>query len=114
MLNQVVLVGRLVEKPEILKTEEKSVTYITIAVPRSFKNENGEYETDFFKVVLWNAVAENTTEWCNKGNMIGIRGRLQKSLEDDELQIVAERVTFLSSKKKEEKPENDGTAIVCD
>ena len=114
MLNQVVLVGRLVEKPEIIKMEEKSVAYVTIATPRSFKNENGEYDTDFFKVALWNTVAESTAKWCNKGEVIGIRGRLQKLPEDDELQIVAEKVTFLSSKKKEEKPEDDGTAIVCD
>ena len=48
MLNQVVLVGRLVRNPELRMTENrKNVTTITLAIPRSFKNMNGEYDTDF-------------------------------------------------------------------
>ena len=48
MLNQVVLVGRLVKDPELVETENnKKISRITIAIPRSFKNMNGEYETDF-------------------------------------------------------------------
>ena len=48
MLNQTVLVGRLVRDPELRETESGSkVTYITLAVPRSYKNVNGEYDTDF-------------------------------------------------------------------
>lgn len=48
MLNQIVIVGRLVRDPELRQTEGgKKVTNITLAVPRSYKNSNGEYETDF-------------------------------------------------------------------
>lgn len=48
MLNQVALVGRLVKDPDIKKTENnKEILKITLAVPRSFKNANGEYDTDF-------------------------------------------------------------------
>ena len=48
MLNQTVLVGRLVKEPELHQTENgKKVTNITLAVPRSYKNMNGEYDTDF-------------------------------------------------------------------
>ena len=61
MLNQIVLVGRLVKKPEVIKTEnDKEYSNITLAVPRSYKNENGEYETDFVDCVLWNGVASQT------------------------------------------------------
>ena len=53
MLNQVVLVGRLVRDPELRETEEgKKVTNITIAVPRSYKNIDGEYDTDFIDCTL--------------------------------------------------------------
>ena len=47
MLNQAVLIGRIVRDPELKDTEKGKVTNITLAVPRSFKNTNGEYDTDF-------------------------------------------------------------------
>lgn len=48
MLNQTVLVGRLVKDPELRETDNgNKVTNITLAVPRSYKNINGEYDTDF-------------------------------------------------------------------
>ena len=51
MLNQAVLVGRLVKDPELHETESgNKVTSITLAVPRNFKNVNGEYDTDFILV----------------------------------------------------------------
>ena len=107
MLNQFVGVGRLVAEPSFKETEDgKQVSNITIAVPRSYKNENGEYDTDFVDVVLWNGIAENTAEYCHKGDIIGVKGRIQTSnyeTEDGEkrksTQIVAEKITFLSSSK---------------
>ena len=106
MLNQVVIVGRLVEKPIVEENENgKKVCNITLAVPRSYKNAEGIYDTDFIKCVLWNGIAENTAEYCNKGDVIGVKGRLQ-CLSGNELQLIAEKVSFLSSgktKKGEEK-----------
>lgn len=53
MLNQTVIVGRIARDPELRETENgKKVTNVTLAVPRSFKNSNGEYETDFISCVL--------------------------------------------------------------
>ncbi len=108
MLNQAVLVGRIVEDPELRDTEKGKVSNITLAVPRSFKNANGEYDTDFISCVLWKGIAENTVEYCKKGDLVGIRGRIQtRNVEfDDEthkkfVEVVAEKVTFLSSKKAE-------------
>lgn len=106
-MNQFVGVGRLVAEPSVKETEDgKQVSNITIAVPRSYKNENGEYDTDFVDVVLWNGIAENTAEYCHKGDIIGVKGRIQTSnyeTEDGEkrksTQIVAEKITFLSSSK---------------
>lgn len=60
MLNQTVIVGRLVREPELRETENGTkVTNITLAVPRSYKNVDGEYETDFISCVLWKGIAEN-------------------------------------------------------
>ena len=109
MLNQVVLVGRLVRDPQ-LKTGEKNkqYMYISLAIPRSFKNINGEYETDFVDCLLWDGVAKSTSEYCKKGDMIGIKGRIETSIyeKDDgekvkRTSVVADRVSFLSSKTKD-------------
>ena len=106
MLNQVVLVGRLVRNPDLRTTDSnKSVTTITLAIPRSFKNMNGEYDTDFVDCVLFDLIAENTCEYCKKGDIVGVKGRIQSrivekdDIKENQLQIIAEKVTFLSSKK---------------
>lgn len=108
MLNQVVLVGRLVKDPELKETESgKKTTRITLAVPRSYKNINGEYDTDFISCRLWSGVAENTKEYCKKGDVVGVKGRIEVSnyTKDDETkyitEVIAEKVTFLSSRKQE-------------
>lgn len=108
-MNQVVLVGRLTSEPEIITTEsDKKKTAITIAVARPFKNTEGIYESDFIRCILWNNIALNTCEYCHTGDVIGIKGRIQnRSYEiDDETkyitEVIAEKVTFLSSKRQEE------------
>lgn len=105
MLNQVVLVGRLVRDPELVDTENnKKMSRITIAIPRSFKNMDGEYESDFINCLLWDVVAKPTVEYCKKGDIVGIKGRIQsRTVELDNekkyyVDVIAERVTFLSSK----------------
>lgn len=108
MLNQLVVIGRLTRDPELKKTDSgKEVARITLAVPRSYKNVNGEYETDFIDCYLWSVVAENTTEYCKKGDLIGVKGRLQTrtyETEDEKtkqvMEVIGEKVTFLSSKRK--------------
>jgi len=110
MLNQVVIVGRLVKELEVKELESgKVVSNITLAVPRSFKNAEGIYETDFIECTLWNGVAENTAEYCHKGDLLGVKGRLetkQIETENDGLInstiVIAEKITFLNSKKTEE------------
>ena len=108
MLNQTVIVGRLVKDPELYETENgNKVTNITLAVPRSFKNMDGEYDTDFISCVLWKGIAENAVEYCKKGDLLGVKGRIQsKKINLDEetrrevLEVVAEKVTYLSSSRK--------------
>lgn len=110
MLNQTVLVGRLVKDPELRETDNgRKVTNITLAVPRSYKNLNGEYDTDFISCVLWKGVAESTVEYCRRGDLVGVKGRIQSrniELEDETkkqvVEVVAEKITFLSSKHAEE------------
>lgn len=105
MLNQVILVGRLVQDPEIKELENgEKTSYITLAVSRSYKNSDGIYETDFIPCLLYKGIAENTAEYCKKGDVIGVKGRVQTKQEEDKniIEIVVERVTFLSSRKETE------------
>lgn len=108
-MNQVVIVGRLVRDPELKETSlDTKVLNITLAVDRSFKNSNGEYEADFIDCILWKGIAKSTADHCNKGDLIGIRGRLQTRTYMHEdvkrvvSEVVAEKVTFLSKKKATE------------
>lgn len=109
MLNQIVIVGRLVKEVEFTEGEnEKKYATMTLAVPRSYKNAEGQYDTDFIDFVLYEGIANNTAEYCRKGDIIGVKGRIQTRNEEvnDEVkkitEIIAEKVTFLSSKKSEE------------
>ena len=107
MLNQVILVGRLAHNPELQFTETgKKRSIVTLAVPRNFKNTNGEYDTDFLDCVLWTGIAENTAEYCKTGDIIGVKGRIQSRLIEKEdgtkykkMEIMAEKVSFLASAK---------------
>ena len=109
MMNQAVLVGRLTRDLEVHETENgKLVSNITLAIPRPYKNEEGVYDTDFIDVTLWNNIAQSTSEYCKKGDLVGVKGRIQTdSYEKDGekkllMKVIADRVTFLSSKSKSE------------
>ena len=109
MLNQIVIAGRLVSDPEITTTENgKKRTYVTVAVPRSYKNVDGTYDSDFIRCTLWNGIAETTCEYCKKGDIVGIKGRIQTSSYEKDgekvysMDVIAEKVSFLSSKKSDE------------
>lgn len=107
MLNQVVIVGRIANDIKIEKTESgKKYANITLAVTRPFKNMDGEYDTDFISCILWQGIAQNTMDYCNKDDLVGVKGRLE-TMEDNRLVLQAEKVTFLSSSRKEENKESE-------
>ena len=109
MLNQIVLVGRLTRNIKINKSENgKKIANISLAIPRSFKNMEGTYDTDFIDCVAFENIAENTASYCSKGDIVGVKGRVQSRVVEKDgkkeylMDIVAEKVTFRSSRKKEE------------
>lgn len=113
MVNQIVLVGRIARPPEARTTENgKKMATLTLAVPRNYKNANGEYDTDFLDCTLWSSVAESTSEYCDTGDMIGIKGRVQTRIVESpdgtkrkKTEIIAEKVTFLTSNPQKRKNE---------
>lgn len=78
MINNVTLVGRLTKDPELKYTPQgKPVANVTLAVQRSFKNANGEYDADFIQAVIWGNIAETVANRTGKGKMFGVSGRIQ-------------------------------------
>lgn len=109
MHNQVWLIGRLVEEPELKTLEgDRRSLVMNLAVQRGYKNEDGIYDVDYIRCCLWNIIAANTAEYCHKGDLIGIRGRIQtRSYMVDEdtrwiTEIVVDKVTFLASSSRRE------------
>lgn len=108
MINQIILVGRLTGDPEIEEYENgKKRTIINIAVQRQFKNIDNKYDTDFFRCVLWNGMASNTKNYCQRGDIVGVKGRVQnRNYVDSEnntryiTEIIAEKISFVSHSQK--------------
>lgn len=115
MLNNVILVGRLTSNPEMVEVEgNKKVTSVILAVNRNYKNVDGLYDTDFIRCIFWNNIAAAATEYCRIGDVVGVKGRLQSSKYEDEnkvlhynVDVVAEKITFLSTNKKHDEDIND-------
>ncbi len=116
-LNQIVLIGRLVRDPEDLKYTKNTgvaVTNFTLAVDRPFKNQDGEKEADFIKVVVWRKQAENVVEYLKKGSQAAVVGRLEiKDYTDKDgnkrksTEVVANNVQFLGGKNDKNSGSND-------
>lgn len=111
MINQVILIGRLVKDIELRHFENgNAVINFSLAVPRDYKNSNGEYETDFIDIQATNKIAELTAEYCRKGDLISVRGRLEKKVWIDkedkkhyDTYVRCDKVSFLSTKKDDNK-----------
>ncbi len=78
-----------------------------VAVNRGFRNSLGEQQVDFINCVVWRKSAENVTEYCKKGSLVGITGRIQTSNYDDEqgkriyrTEVVIESITFLERRRE--------------
>lgn len=106
MLNRVILIGRLTRDPELKYLPSGApVANFTLAVDRSFTNKQGDRETDFVPIVVWQKVAENCVKYIGKGSLVAVDGRLQVRSYDQDGQrrtfteVVAEDVRFLDRRK---------------
>lgn len=110
MINNVTLIGRLTKDVELKYTPaNQAVVQFTLAVNRTFKNANGERETDFINVVIWRQSAENFAKWAKKGALIGITGRIQtRNYENQQGQrvyiteVIAENFQMLESRNQQQ------------
>lgn len=112
-MNKVCLIGRLTKEPTLKKTaNDISTTYSTLAVNRAFKNADGKYDADFINIVAWRHNADFLCKYVNKGDQVGIEGRIQtRTFESEEkgkiyiTEVLVEQVTLLGGKKETTKNE---------
>lgn len=112
-MNQTFLLGNITKDIELKETQSGvKYTRFSIAVKRNFKNENGEYDTDFFNIVAWRKTAEFISEYFSKGKRIAISGRLQNNKYTDKdgverisTEIVVNEFSIIEKRQKE----NDDT-----
>ena len=108
MMNSTCLVGRLTKDVDLRYTPSNvAVATFTLAVNRTFKNENGEREADFINCVMWRQQAENLANWTKKGALIAITGRIQTRSYDNQqgqrvyvTEVVAETFQLLESRNQ--------------
>lgn len=106
MLNNAVIMGRLVADPELRTTGNgNSVTTFTVAVDRRFVRQGEERQTDFIDVVAWRQTAEFVSRYFRKGSMIAVQGSIQTRMYEDKngnkrkaVEIVADNASFCGSK----------------
>ena len=95
MINQIVLVGSLLQKPKDINGRTSS---FIMQVQRHYTGPSGEALYDIIPVQLWRGAADYTLEVCTEGDLIGVKGRIEKDA-DREMKVVAERITIISKKE---------------
>ena len=110
-MNNVILIGRLCRDPELsYTTTGTAICKFTLAVDRPTRA--GEEKTaDFIRITVFNAQAENSNRYLQKGSKCGVQGRIQTGSYKDRdgktvstFDVVANNVEFLDSRAKEERP----------
>ena len=104
-LNKVMIIGNLGADPEMRYTADgNALTSFRVATSRNYTGGDGERheETEWFSVVTWRKLAEQCSQFLQKGRRVYVEGRLRtRSWDTPEGQrryrteVVAERVLFL-------------------
>lgn len=115
MINRSVLVGRMTKNPELRRTPQgDAVTSFTLAVNRNFTSKDGQQQTDFINCVIWNKPAENVEQYCSKGSLVGVEGKIQTRTYDDKdgkkvfvTEVRCDSVQFLDTRQQDQAPINN-------
>lgn len=113
-MNKIILSGNLCQEIELKQTQSgKSVVTNCIAVQREYKNDKGEYDSDFINLVIWGAQADYLSRYANKGDRVELVGRwrVRKYTANDGTtrtvnECVVESIKAFSRKQKEEEQQN--------
>lgn len=128
-MNNVSIIGRITKDVELRATTSGlPAVSMFVAINNGKDKDGNERPADFPKIYVYDKQAENVNEYCHKGSLVGITGRIKTRTWDKEdgtkgyeTYILASRVQFLDTKasegagipepdyvpSKEEKEEND-------
>ena len=113
-MNNIVIHGRLVRNPISQATASGvSVSRITVAVDRTYKNADGEKQADFFEVICWRGLADIVNKHFAKGKEIVVQGEMQcRKWQDKDgnnrytWELMANNIDFCGGGKVEKKNDN--------
>ena len=101
-MNQVILVGRIEKFLGERHLDDQQKTTVVLKINKPFKNKEGIYEADYLNVDVYGNICANMLEYCKPDDVIGIKGRLAQLENEDYPKIIADKITFLSSRKVKE------------
>ena len=112
-MQKFIALGRTTKDIELSQTPNGiSVAKFTLAIPRTFRNKDGEKEVDFINCVAWQKAAENIHKFVKKGDQLSVVGRIEvRSYEAQDktkryvTEVVVEEFEFIGGNKKTEKVE---------
>ena len=115
MINNVILVGRLTKDLDLRYTANgTAVATFSIAVNRSFTNQNGQRDADFINCVIWRKSAESMANFTRKGSLVGVEGHIQTRSYDNQqgqkvyvTEVVIESFSLLEPKNKDSNKESN-------
>jgi single-strand DNA-binding protein len=123
-LNKVQMTGRLGADPEMRYTPQgHAVTTFRAASNRSWRTAEGEAheDTEWFRVVAWNKLAEICNQWLSKGSRVYVEGRMQtRQWQDQEGQtryqteVIAIDIIILDSRRDATPAPLDDTRVATD
>lgn len=94
MLNQTILVGRIMKKSKLIEKNNNKICDIDLSISRNYKDNNGEYKNDIIKCRLFNKIAETASEYMKEGDLVGVKGKIRS--DKSKTIVIAESLTFLS------------------
>ncbi|MBQ4253077.1 MAG: single-stranded DNA-binding protein [Erysipelotrichaceae bacterium] len=93
MLNQIVLIGVLKSLPHDFTRDGMAYSQVELEVQRTYKDPDGQPQSDVFTVHLWRGLSEIITERYPVGSLLAVKGRLENR--DGICTIIAETVSFI-------------------
>jgi len=115
MLNQVNLIGRVGQDPEIRNNGETKVVNVSLATSEKWKNKSGETQekTEWHRLVFWDKLAEIVNKYVQKGSLIYVSGKLTTEKYQDKegrdvytTKIQVREMKMLGGKSEQKEPEH--------
>lgn len=119
MKNEFELIGRITQKPELIKTKLENVSFAlaNVAISKRIKQDNGEFKeyTDFIKVSYFRKPAEFIANYINVGDLVLIKGHIKVKKDYDEVrrmnlytnELIGDSIKILARSNKSKEKQDD-------